>query len=163
MQITRAGEYGVLGLMCLARRPAGAVVMIDEVSQEEHIPKSFTGKIFQSLAKAGLVKSNRGSGGGFVLLKTARDITVLDVIEAIEGKIALQRCLSPDEPKCEHFGCCALCGLFEQAQDKVKDVFSRTTLADLMKTHVPVGESHRSTPRPAKKIKLKTLTERNVL
>lgn len=143
MQITRAGEYAVLGLMCLARRPAASVVMIEEVSREERIPKSFAAKIFQSLAKAGLVKSNRGSGGGFTLLKTPDDVTVLEVIEAIEGKIAMQRCLSPDEPKCEHHGGCALCGLFEQAQDRVKDVFSRTTLADLMKTHVPVGESHR--------------------
>jgi Rrf2 family protein len=147
MQITRAGEYAVLGLMCLARRPAASVVMIDEVSREERIPKSFAAKIFQSLARAGLVKSNRGSGGGFTLLKAAREITVLEVIEAIEGRIAFQRCLSEDEPKCEHFGGCALCGLFEQAQDRVKDVFSRTTLADLMKTHVPVGDSHRSAAR----------------
>jgi Rrf2 family protein len=144
MQITRAGEYAVLGLMCLARRPFGSVVMIDEVSREEHIPKSFAAKIFQSLVKAGLVQSTRGSGGGFVLLKKPDAITVLDVIEAIEGKIALQRCLSPDEPKCEHFGGCALCGLFEQAQDRVKETFSKTTLADLMKTHLPVGASHRN-------------------
>jgi Rrf2 family protein len=130
--------------MCLARRPVGTVVMIDEVSREEHIPKSFAAKIFQSLAKAGLVKSNRGTGGGFILLKPAKEITVLQVIEAIEGKIAFQRCLDEQEPKCEHFGGCALCGLFEEAQDRVKDVFSRTTLADLMKTHVPVGDSHRS-------------------
>ncbi|HMJ89686.1 MAG TPA: Rrf2 family transcriptional regulator [Candidatus Acidoferrum sp.] len=147
MQITKAGEYAVLGLMCLARRPAGSVVMVDEVSREEHIPKSFAAKIFQSLAKGKLVKSNRGSGGGFALLKKPGDITVLEVIEAIEGKIAFQRCLSEDEPACEHFGGCALCGLFEQAQDQVKDVFSRTTLADLMKTHVPVGDSHRSSTR----------------
>src|ERR1041385_4209567 len=134
MQITRAGEYAVLGLMCLARRPMGSVVMIDEVSREEHIPKSFGAKIFQSLVKAGLVKSNRGTGGGFTLLKEPQQITVLEVIEAIEGKIAFQRCLG-EEPKCEHFGGCALCGLFEQAQDRVTEIFSRTTLADLMKTH----------------------------
>ena len=146
----------MLGLMCLARRPAGSVVMIDEVSREEHIPKSFAAKIFQSLVKGGLVKSNRGGGGGFTLLKPAKDITVLHVIEAIEGKIAFQRCLSEDEPKCEHFGGCALCGLFEQAQDQVKDVFSRTTLADLMKTHVPVGDSHRrSGAQGGKKLELK--------
>jgi Rrf2 family transcriptional regulator, iron-sulfur cluster assembly transcription factor len=155
MQITRAGEYGVLGLMCLARRPAGSVVMIDEVSREEHIPKSFAAKIFQSLAKAGLVKSNRGTGGGFTLLKQPGAVTVLEVIEAIEGKIAFQRCLAEEEPKCEHSGGCALCGLFEQAQDRVKDVFSRTTLADLMQTHVPVGEAHRGT-RHGKRIELKT-------
>ncbi len=156
MQITRAGEYAVLGLMCLARRPAASVVMIDEVSREEKIPKSFAAKIFQSLVKGGLVKSNRGSGGGFTLLKPAKEITVLHVIEAIEGRIAFQRCLDPDEPKCEHHGGCALCGLFEQAQDQVKDVFSRTTLADLMKTHVPVGDSHRrSGARGGKKLELK--------
>jgi Rrf2 family protein len=156
MQITRAGEYAVLGLMCLARLPAGSVVMIDEVSREEHIPKSFAAKIFQSLVKGGLVKSNRGGGGGFTLLKPAKEITVLHVIEAIEGKIAFQRCLSEEEPKCEHFGGCALCGLFEQAQDQVKDVFSRTTLADLMKTHVPVGDSHRrSGVRGGMKLELK--------
>ena len=144
----------MLGLMCLARRPAGAVVMIDEVSREEHIPKSFAAKIFQSLGKAKLVKSSRGTGGGFILMKKPGEITVLEVIEAIEGKIAFQRCLSEEEPKCEHFGGCALCGLFEEAQDRVKDVFSRTTLADLMKTHVPVGDSHRST-RGGLKLELK--------
>jgi Rrf2 family transcriptional regulator, iron-sulfur cluster assembly transcription factor len=154
MQITRAGEYAVLGLMCLARRPFGSVVMIDEVSREEHIPKSFGAKIFQSLVKGGLVKSNRGSGGGFTLLKQPAEITVLEVIEAIEGKIAFQRCLAEEEPKCEHFGGCALCGLFEQAQDRVKEVFSRTTVADLMKTHVPVGAAHRSS-RGGLKLELK--------
>ena len=145
----------MLGLMCLARRPAGSVVMIDEVSREEKIPKSFAAKIFQSLVKAGLVKSNRGTGGGFTLLKKPADVTVLEIIEAIEGKIAFQRCLSEDEPKCEHFGGCALCGLFEQAQDRVKDVFSRTTLSDLMKTHVPVGEAHRGA-RVTQAIELQT-------
>jgi Rrf2 family transcriptional regulator, iron-sulfur cluster assembly transcription factor len=143
MQITRAGEYGVLGLMCLARRPFGAVVMIDEVSREEQIPKSFAAKIFQSLVRAGLVRSNRGTGGGFTLLKRPEEITVLDVIEAIEGKIALQRCMT-EPAACEHSGGCALCGLFEQAQDRVKEVFSRTTLGDLAKRHQPVGMAHRS-------------------
>ncbi len=156
MQITRAGEYGVLGLMCLARRPFGSVVMIDEVSREEQIPKSFAAKIFQSLAKGGLVRSNRGTGGGFTLLKKPAEITVLDVIEAVEGKIAFQRCLAEDEPKCEHHGGCALCGLFEQAQDRVKETFSRTTLADLAKKHVPVGAAHRNGKVAGQKLKLTT-------
>ena len=155
MQITRAGEYGVLGLMCLARRPLGTVVMIDEVSREEQIPKSFAAKIFQSLVKAGLIRSNRGTGGGFTLVKPPEAITVLDVIEAIEGKITFQRCLS-EPAACEHQGGCALCGLFEQAQDRVKEVFSRTTLADLVKRHVPMGDMHRNGTREGQRIELKT-------
>ena len=48
MQITRAGEYAVLGLMCLARRPFGSVVMTDEVGREEHIAETSTAKLFES-------------------------------------------------------------------------------------------------------------------
>ncbi len=132
MQITRAGEYGVLGLMNLARRRPGQMAMIDEVSRSERIPKSFLSKIFQDLAKAGLVRSIRGAGGGFALIKDPAQISVLEIIEAIEGKIIFQRCkqLKPD---CEHADGCALCGLFEQAQDGVKDVLLRTTLVDLIR------------------------------
>jgi Rrf2 family protein len=132
MQITRAGEYGVLVLMNLARRSPGQMAMIDEVSRTERIPKSFLAKIFQHLAKAGLVRSIRGAGGGFVLVKDPARVSILEIIEAIEGKIVFQRCkqLKPD---CEHAGGCALCGLFEQAQNGVKDVLLRTTLGDLIR------------------------------
>jgi len=131
MQITRAGEYGVLGLMHLARRRPGQRTMIDEVSRRERIPKSFLAKIFQSLVKAGLVRSMRGAGGGFALVKPPADIPVLDIIEAVEGRIVFQRCQMA-RPDCEHAGGCALCGLFERAQDGLKDALTRTTLADLI-------------------------------
>jgi Rrf2 family iron-sulfur cluster assembly transcriptional regulator len=145
MQITRAGEYGVLGLMHLARRSPGQMAMIDEVSRTERIPKSFLSKIFQDLVKAGLVRSVRGAGGGFVLVKDPSQITVLEVIEAIEGKIIFQRCKQL-KPECEHTDGCALCGLFEQAQDGVKDVLLRTTLVDLIqqqeKIELTRGQKH---------------------
>lgn len=131
MQITRAGEYGVLGLMHLARCSPGQRAMIDEVSRQQRIPKSFLAKIFQNLAKAGLVHSIRGSHGGFALLKSPDEISVLEVIEAVEGKIVLQRCRM-DKPDCEHAGGCALCSLFERAQDGIKDVLTHTTLSDLI-------------------------------
>jgi Rrf2 family transcriptional regulator, iron-sulfur cluster assembly transcription factor len=136
MQVTRAGEYGVLGLLYLARREPGQVVMIDEVSREESIPKSFLAKIFQSLARAGMVRSIRGTRGGFTLAREPHQITTLDVIEAIEGRITFQRCLqAPTE--CPHTGGCPLCGLFANAQTQVREVFSRTTLADLLKSARP--------------------------
>jgi Rrf2 family protein len=131
MQITRAGEYGVTGLMHLARLRPGQRTMIDQVSRQEGIPKSFLAKIFQSLVKAGLIRSIRGAGGGFALAKNPADIPVLEIIEAVEGRIVFQRC-KMDRPDCEHAGGCALCGLFERAQDGLKDALTRTTLADLI-------------------------------
>ena len=137
MQITRAVEYGAMGLICLARRGPGATVMLEDISQEEGIPSSFLGKIFQSLAKAGLTRSVRGTGGGLILVRLPEQISLLEVFEAIEGPIALQRCLQTT-PSCERQVGCALCSVFEQAQDQVKDVFSRTTIADLVKKHQPL-------------------------
>ena len=131
MQITRAGEYGVMGLMHLARRRPGQRTMIDEVSRQQRISKSFLAKIFQSLVKAGLVRSIRGAGGGFALAKSPAQIPVLEIIEAVEGRIVFQRCKMA-RPDCEHVGGCALCGLFERAQDGLKDALTRTTLADLI-------------------------------
>ena len=142
MQITRAGEYGVLGLLNLARKAPEELVMIDDVSREESIPKSFLAKIFQSLVKSRIVKSTRGSGGGFALAKAPNKISVLEVIEAIEGKIAFQRC-QLEEPDCEHVGGCALCGLLGEAQESLKEVFSKTTLADLLKPKTAPGINHR--------------------
>jgi len=89
--------------------------MIDILCDEECVPKSFLGKIFQNLSKSGLVGSARGSGGGFYLTRPASDITVLEILESIEGPIALQRCLEIDVG-CEHSSGCALCGLLAEAQ-----------------------------------------------
>lgn len=104
--------------------------MIDVVSRDVEIPKSFLAKIFQDLAKAGLLRSQRGAGGGFILTRPATKISILEVIEAIDGKIALQRCLG-EGPDCAKREDCALCELFEEAQDRLKEVFSRTSVAEL--------------------------------
>ena len=145
MQVTRASEYAMLGLLALSRRSLGTVEMVDVLAREEGIPATFLGKIFQSLAKAGIVKSARGSGGGFALVRTAQSVSVLEVIEAVEGPIAFQRCLEP-EADCTHMGGCALCGLFTEAQDRVKEDFARTTVAELAGRHTSFVE-HQSRQR----------------
>lgn len=138
MKITQAVEYGILGVIYLARQPEGRLVMIDEICESEGVPKSFLAKIFQSLTKAGIVRSRQGAGGGFALTRKPEDISILNVIEAIEGKIALQRCLE-DFPDCPKFESCALSGVLAEAQAAVVDVFNRRTIADLIQQRTPFG------------------------
>jgi Rrf2 family iron-sulfur cluster assembly transcriptional regulator len=135
MQVTRAGEYAVIGLLYLAKQPPSHVVMIDEISETEGVPRSFLAKIFQSLAKAGFVRSNRGAGGGFSLAKSPNEITLLQVLQCVEGVFALQKCVS-DEPECvvstTRMSTCTLCAVFGEAQNRVNEVFARTSLTDLL-------------------------------
>jgi Rrf2 family protein len=135
MQVTRAGEYAVIGLLYLAKQPTGRTVMIDEISEKEHIPRSFIAKIFQSLAKGGFVLSHRGAKGGFSLAKPAHEINLLQIFTCIENAFALQKCVTLD-PECvvshDRLQSCALCGVFAEAQGRVNEVFARTTLQSLL-------------------------------
>jgi len=134
MQVTRAGEYGIIGLLYLARQ-GERTVMVDEVSEAEGVPKSFLAKIFQSLVKAKLVRSVRGAHGGFRLARRPEEITVLQVLNCVETGFALQKCVTSN-PRCalteQRLPTCALCGIFGEAQNRVNEVLSRTTLADLL-------------------------------
>ena len=148
MQVTRAGEYAIIGLLYLAKQPAERTIMIDEISEAEGVPKSFLAKIFQSLAKGGFVRSHRGAGGGFSLAKSAGEITLLQVLQCVEGVFALQKCVS-DEPECvvstTRMSSCTLCAVFTEAQNRVNEVFARTTLADLLQPKPQVAQPIKST------------------
>jgi Rrf2 family transcriptional regulator, iron-sulfur cluster assembly transcription factor len=148
MQVTRAGEYAVIGLLYLAKQPPQRMVMIDEISEAEGVPKSFLAKIFQSLAKSGFVRSHRGAGGGFSLAKPAGEITLLQVLHCIEGVFALQKCVT-DEPECvvstTRMSSCTLCAVFTEAQNRVNEVFARTTLTDLLQPKPHVAHQHNAT------------------
>ena len=136
MQVTRAGEYAIIGLLYLAQQPASSTVMIEEISDAEKIPNSFLAKIFQSLAKGGLVVSHRGVGGGFSLARPADTINLLHILQSVEGEFALQKCVAVVDPECvvaeSRLGTCVLCGVFAEAQNRVNEVFTRTTLANLV-------------------------------
>jgi len=140
MQVTRAGEYAIIGLLYLSRQPEGRAVVVEEISDAEQIPGSFLAKIFQVLAKGKLVVSHRGAGGGFSLARSPADISLLQILNCVEREFALQKCVT-DDPVCvvstERLGSCVLCGVFAEAQRRVNEVFASTTLADLTK-RVPV-------------------------
>jgi Rrf2 family protein len=135
MQVTRAGEYAIIGLLYLAQQMPERTVMIDEISEAEKIPKAFLAKIFQLLAKGGLVLSHRGAGGGFGLARPANEINLLQVMNCVESAFALQKCVT-DDPECvvshDRLRNCALCGVYTEAQNRVNEVFARTTLLDLL-------------------------------
>lgn len=132
MQVTREGDYGIRSVVYLARKPFKQVSFVNEMSEECKIPRSFLAKILQKLVKAKIVRSYRGMRGGFSLVKQPRDVSVLDVLEAIEGKLALNICVG-DKKKCAYSKNCSTHPLWVTAQAKLADLFKKTNFEDLAK------------------------------
>jgi len=98
MRLNQATDYAFRAVLYLSRLPRGQVVEARLIAGEENIPMRFLLKIFRLLTRAGIVESFRGVNGGYALARPPADITMLDVIEAIEGPIKINRCLiSPEE------------------------------------------------------------------
>lgn len=135
MQVTREGDYGIRSVLYLARQPLKKVSFVNEISEEYKIPRSFLAKILQKLVKAKLVRSYRGVKGGFSLAKPAHEVTVLDVLEAIEGKLALNICLT-DKKKCIFSKHCPTHFLWGNVQSKIAETLKKTTFEDLAKQKV---------------------------
>jgi Rrf2 family transcriptional regulator, iron-sulfur cluster assembly transcription factor len=130
LQLTRGGEYGIRAMIYLAGHPVGHVSSLHDVGSEQDIPASFLAKIFQSLVHAGLATSQRGAHGGFSLSRPADQISVRQVIEAIDGPISLNGCvLYPDE--CRRSSGCSMHVAWEQAQERMMSVLDEVTLAQL--------------------------------
>lgn len=130
MRLTRGADYGARGIVHLAMQPPDSVILVKDIAAAQGLPESYLSKIFQELAKDGLVRSHRGAKGGFSLARPAEEITLRQVIEAIEGPIALNRCLSPSEG-CEHEDECPLRPILAEAQRRMLAVLEQTTLKDL--------------------------------
>ena len=85
MRLTRGADYGARGIIQLAKLPAGSVALVSVLAAVEGLSVSYLAKIFQELAKAGLVRSHRGARGGFSLARPPADITLKEIIEAVEA------------------------------------------------------------------------------
>lgn len=130
MQITREGDYGIRSVLYLSRQPFKKISYVNEISDAYKIPRSFLAKILQKLVKAKIVRSYRGVKGGFSLAKQAKDISLMDVIEAIEGRLYLNICLE-DKKKCDFSKHCPVTHVWAAIQTKVSDMLKKANFEDM--------------------------------
>ncbi len=138
MRLTARSEYGLLALIDLACRPGEGPVSARGVAERQHIPGKFLEQLFASLRKAGLVTAVRGARGGFELSRPATTITVLDVVEALEGP--LKPTLCGGGSMCERGGACAAADVWGRATSALREVFGTTTLAALAGAQTAIDE-----------------------
>jgi Rrf2 family protein len=127
--INRKTDYAIRCILYLAESEK-EVVMLNEIATVKEIPKSFLAKILQKLAKAGIVKSSRGITGGFKLAKRAEEISLLDVVELMEGSVAMNIC-AVDTKKCGFRSTCSVHPVWVDIRKDVEDRLRRCNFAIL--------------------------------
>jgi Rrf2 family transcriptional regulator, iron-sulfur cluster assembly transcription factor len=131
MQLTKGVEYGIEGILYLARRDRGEPALIREISRATAIPETFLSKIFQRLATRGLILSRRGFRGGFRLARPAGRITLREIVEALQGPIEFHRCLDHLRARGRQHRC-HVNQVFRKVQRKVALILEDTTLEDIL-------------------------------
>ena len=130
MQLTRAADYAIRVMVHLAGMPAGARASRGELAAAAECPEQFLAKVLQSLTHAGLVTSHRGNTGGFELPRTQREVSLLQVIEALEGPVRLNLCLEGGEG-CTRQDWCPAHPVWVQAQQALTDVLRSVSISAL--------------------------------
>ncbi len=131
MQITRQADYAVRAVLHLARLGNTERAATSIIAEKQHIPPSFLAKIISQLSIAGLLHTSRGARGGVTLGREPKDITLLEVVEAIDGPIQLNECVG-DEGICPFDGECPLHSVWCEAQEELVARLKGTNFAQLM-------------------------------
>jgi Rrf2 family protein len=130
LRISRKIDYGLRAMIYLASISQESVVPFREIARQMDVPEDFLAKILKTLVDQGLVRSTRGPHGGYALAKTPLDISFLDVIEAVEGPVALNVCLD-GEDACGHSTSCTMVQVWRLGQERMLDVYRHAKLAEL--------------------------------
>ena len=129
--ISKKGDYAIRGMVYLASQAPGRVVLVSEIARAMDIPPLFLAKIFQQFTKLGLVKSFRGSGGGFLLGRSPEEITLCEIVEAVEGPIMPNRCVMSERYLQPRQGVHGPPGVEERSRQMYRETLSAVTLKDL--------------------------------
>jgi Rrf2 family protein len=132
MQITRQADYALRAMIYLAQLDPTQRAATSQIAENKKIPPSFLAKIISQLSIAGLIHTSRGARGGVTLARPASEVSVLEVIEAIDGPIALNECtISPEG--CPFSGDCPIHGLWCDTQAELVEKLRKTTFDTLVK------------------------------
>jgi len=155
MQITRATDYAVRVMIYMATHPPNTRLAVPDVARGIEAPESFVSKILQQLVQRGMVTSHRGSGGGFELAVDPEKVSLLDVVEMVEGPLQINVCL-PGVESCDRKSWCGAHPIWAEAQAALKSVLAGATIASLARESAAnlAGLEHGATSNGGSRVKV---------
>jgi Rrf2 family protein len=134
MQITRQADYALRAMLYLARLEPAKRAATSQIAEEMRIPPSFLAKIISQLSIAGLIHTSRGARGGVSLARMPEDISMLEVVEAIDGPITMNECTN-DPDHCPFGEGCPIHDIWCKTQWELVERLRHSTFAEFVKKH----------------------------
>jgi Rrf2 family transcriptional regulator, cysteine metabolism repressor len=131
MKMSTRGRYGLRAMLDLARHFGERAVMMSDVASREDLSRKYLHALLTSLRSAGLVRSVRGAGGGFVLTRHPAEIRLNEVVNALEGQLSIVPCVA-DQRRCKKSGECSTRRVWQQLSTAVDSMLNSITLQDLL-------------------------------
>jgi FeS assembly SUF system regulator len=131
MRLSSMADYAVLTMSAAARHCGGARLNAAQLAEETGLPTPTVAKLVSRLSAAGLLKSVRGAHGGFKLARPAAAITLADIVEAVEGPIALTACVETGKHDCTLEAACAMRPHWPQVNEALRGALAAIALAEL--------------------------------
>ncbi len=132
MKLSRKCRYAIRALIDLAKNFSGKPVSIRNIDRRQNISSRYLENIFHNLTRSNILKSLKGKGGGFKLINGLCKISILDIIEALEGKIEIADCVS-GKTNCAMDTNCYTKKLWINLNDSITSAFKNISLADVIK------------------------------
>jgi Rrf2 family protein len=138
LRLSKKTDYGLLALNYLASEAPAGVASARVIAEKYEIPVELLAKVLQQMARVGLVAAQKGAHGGYKLGRAASTITLADIVEAIDGPLAITACGRNDDP-CDQYGSCTVRDPLSRVKDKILTVLQTTTLAEMGEKEVSVS------------------------
>lgn len=141
MKLSTKGRYGVKAMVDLAINYGDEPVSIKTIAERQNISEYYLEQLFAVLRKGEVIKSIRGAQGGYILSREPKDISIGEIIELLEGPLALSDCL--EEDICENTNCCPTRLLWVRIKESIENVTKSTSLQDLVDDNNRLNSSSR--------------------
>ena len=139
MKISTKGRYALRMLLELAAKQDSGFVSLKEISEHQNISKKYLEQIVPMLNKSGILRTNRGNRGGYMLAKSPAECSVGDILRATEGSLAPVSCLEYEYNDCERAAFCPTLYIWEGLAKTVSDYLDSVTLQDILERQAAVG------------------------
>lgn len=147
MIYSRSAEYAIRALVYLAQVPDGRFAMVKQIAEQEEIPTHFLAKILQQLARKGLLRSSKGPTGGFTIRQSPADISLLNIVEALDGLSEYEKCAS-GLAECNDQMACGMHDSWTALRSRIIDYLEHTTIADVAEA---LEQKRRSLEKPRRR------------